>query len=233
MRCLDGDQTPSKHPKHFCLRYTSPVIETEAAGLLTYILSGITLGFSAVASPGPFQAYIISQTLKNGWRQTLLACLAPLVSDGPIIAIVLLVLTRLPTGFLQAIQIGGGLLLIYFAWRAANAFRVFSEEAFLDPRPKSQNLGEAALVNALSPGPWIFWSLIAGPILLAGWRITPSLGILFLLSFYSMLVGGIAALILLIGSAHKFGARVNRALLGFSALLLLVFGLYQLQQGLT
>jgi threonine/homoserine/homoserine lactone efflux protein len=135
-------------------------------------------------------------------------------------------------GFLQAVQIGGGLLLIYFAWRAANAYRSFSEDAFLDPRPKSQNLGEAALVNALSPGPWIFWSLIAGPILLEAGEQRTSLGILFLLSFYSMLVGGIAALILLIGSARKLGAQVNRALLGISALLLLFFGLYQLQQGL-
>jgi threonine/homoserine/homoserine lactone efflux protein len=200
--------------------------------LLTYILSGITLGFSAVASPGPFQAYIISQTLKNGWRQTLLASLAPLISDGPIIGLVLLVLTQMPPGLLRALQVGGGLLLIYFAWRASNAYRSFSEEAFLNQAPKSQNLWEAALVNAMSPGPWIFWSLIAGPILLEGWRTAYSLGVLFLLSFYSMLVGGIAALILLIGSARRLGAQVNRSLLGISALLLLFFGLYQLQQGL-
>lgn len=69
--------------------------------MLAFLFQGITLGFSAGVSPGPFQAYLFSQTLKNGGRRTLPAVLAPLLSDGPII---LLVLTQTPAWFLRAVQ---------------------------------------------------------------------------------------------------------------------------------
>ena len=61
-----------------------------------YILQGIVYGFSAAVQPGPFQTYLISQALSKGWKRTLPAALAPLVSDVPIIAICLLVLSQVP-----------------------------------------------------------------------------------------------------------------------------------------
>jgi threonine/homoserine/homoserine lactone efflux protein len=61
-----------------------------------YILQGIGYGLAAAAQPGPFQTYLISQALIKGWRRTVPAALAPLVSDGPIIALCLLVLSQLP-----------------------------------------------------------------------------------------------------------------------------------------
>jgi hypothetical protein len=47
---------------------------------------------------------------------------------------------------------------------------------------------KAALVNALGPGPYLFWGLIAGPILLAGWRVSPGHAISFLVGFYGTLI---------------------------------------------
>lgn len=61
-----------------------------------YLLQGIGYGFAAAAQPDPFQTYLISQTLLKGWKRTLPAAFAPLVSDGPIIALCLLVLSRVP-----------------------------------------------------------------------------------------------------------------------------------------
>ncbi|MBK7455571.1 MAG: hypothetical protein IPJ46_18150 [Anaerolineales bacterium] len=43
--------------------------------------SGIGYGLAAASQPGPFQTYLISQTLTRGWKRTLPAALAPLVSD--------------------------------------------------------------------------------------------------------------------------------------------------------
>ena len=192
-----------------------------------YFVSGALLGLSAVASPGPFQAYLISQTLKNGWRRTLPAALAPLLSDGPIILLVLFGLTRLPEQFLVYIQIAGGLLLIYFAWRTFQAYQHFTF-TITASESTSQNIFEAALVNMLSPGPWIFWSLMAGPIVLEGWRLSPAYGGAYLVGFYTALIGGLGVFILILGTARQLGARFTRILLGFSALILLFFGLYQL-----
>ena len=193
-----------------------------------YFVGGALLGLSAVASPGPFQAYLISQTLKNGWQRMLPAALAPLISDGPIILLVLFGLTQLPEQFLLYIQIAGGLLLIYFAWRTYQAYRHFDFNAVTASESPSQNIFEAALVNALSPGPWIFWSLMAGPIVLEAWQLSPAYGATYLLGFYTALIGGLGVFILMLGTARQLGARFTRTLLGVSALILLFFGLYQL-----
>jgi threonine/homoserine/homoserine lactone efflux protein len=199
----------------------------------SYLLSGALLGLSAVASPGPFQAYLISQTLKTSWRRTMPAAFAPLISDGPIILLVLFGLTQLPDQFLLYIQFAGGLLLLYFAWRTFQAFRRFEFDLAAASAPGSQNLFEAALVNALSPGPWIFWSLMAGPILLEGWRISPAYGSAYLVGFYGTLIIGLGLFILILGTARQFGEKFTRTLLGLSALILFFFGLYQLYKGVS
>jgi hypothetical protein len=86
-------------------------------------------------------------------------------------------------------------------------------------------------MNLFSPGPYIFWSLVTGPILLRGWRETPNYGIGFLSGFYVTIVSSIAAIILVFGAARELGPKVNRALIGVSAIALFCFGLYQLWQG--
>ncbi|NJN95941.1 MAG: hypothetical protein HC875_18455 [Anaerolineales bacterium] len=45
--------------------------------MILYFLQGLTLGLSATAAPGPFQAFLLGQALKHGWKQTLPATLAP------------------------------------------------------------------------------------------------------------------------------------------------------------
>ena len=86
--------------------------------MLPYLLSGITLGFSAAVSPGPFQAYLLNQTVNNGWKRALPACLAPLISDGPIILLVVVLLAQTPDWFLDGLKIGGGFYLFYLAYEA-------------------------------------------------------------------------------------------------------------------
>ena len=88
-------------------------------------------------------------------------------------------------------------------------------------------------MNALSPGPYIFWTLVTGPILLKGWRETPAHGVGFLFGFYVTLISSLAALILIFGTAEKLGPKFNRTLLGISAVALFCFGLYQVWLGLS
>jgi threonine/homoserine/homoserine lactone efflux protein len=89
------------------------------------------------------------------------------------------------------------------------------------------------MMNLLSPGPYVFWSLVTGPILLTGWRETPANGIGLLVGFYTAMVTCLAGIILLFGTARQFGPKVSRALLGTSALGLACFGLYQLWLGIS
>lgn len=199
-----------------------------------YFSQGLLLGGTAASQPGPFQAYLLSQTLKNGWGKTLWAAFAPLISDGPIIVLVLLILSQTPDWFLTGTQIVGGFFLIFLAWRAYLSARVavdLKPDVGMETAVKNQNIFEAALMNALSPGPYIFWATIAGPILIAGWKESAGHGLSFLLGFYGTLIGGFMAFITVFAIAKRLDPNVNRALGFISAFVLLSFGLFQLWQG--
>jgi threonine/homoserine/homoserine lactone efflux protein len=196
-----------------------------------YIVQGIGYGFAAAVQPGPFQTYIISQTLTRGWKRALPAALAPLVSDGPIIALCLFVLSQVPVWFQRFLYIGGGLFILYLAYGAYRSWKYFDTNIPQNQSEKQQSILKAALMNLVSPGPYIFWSLVTGPILLRGWRETPVNGIGFLAGFYITIISMLGAIILVFGTAQKLGPKVNRVLLGVSAVALFCFGWYQLWLG--
>lgn len=199
--------------------------------MIPFLTQGLFLGFTAVIQPGPFQAYLLSQTLKNGWQQTIWAAFAPLISDGPIIILVLLLLTQTPDWFLNLLQMGGGFFLLYLAYGAYRAAKT-ADSAPPSPAATQQGILKAALMNALSPGPYIFWATISGPIFIEGWRQSPMLGISFMLGFYLILIGGLAAFIFLFALMGQISPRTSRGLGYISAVALLLFGLYQLKEGL-
>ena len=202
--------------------------------LINYLLRGMGYGLYAAAQPGPFQAFVLSQTLNRGWRRTLPMALAPLISDGPIIALVLLVLNQIPTSLEGYLYLTSGLFVLYLAWGAYANWRRAAGRETPPPSPANhQGLLKAALMNMLSPGPYVFWSLVTGPELLQGWRTSPAHGLGFLGGFYLAMVAGLAGLIVLFGTARHLGPRVNRVLMIASAVALLGFGLYQLWRGLA
>jgi len=200
--------------------------------LFLYFLQGATLGLSASATPGPFQAFLLSQTLKNGWRHTLPAAFAPLISDGPILFFVLLLLTQTSNSLLDTLRIAGGLFILYLAYGTAKSIRQAIATPQATTESSRRSVLNGALMNALSPGPYIFWSVLAGPIVLEGWRQSPLLGVSFVLGFYGTLIGGFAAFVILFATTSQLGPRVRYILNIVSAIALLIFGLYQLWTGL-
>jgi threonine/homoserine/homoserine lactone efflux protein len=199
--------------------------------VIVYLIQGIGYGFAAAVQPGPFQTYIISQTLNSGWRRTLPAALAPLVSDGPIIVLVLLVLSQIPSWVERVLYVAGGLFILILALNAFRGWRDFDLGAGENNQSGGQSLIKAAMMNVLSPGPYIFWSLVTGPILLAGWREAPANGLGLLAGFYLAMIFSLGGIIAVFATARQLGPKVNRTLLGISAIALVCFGLYQLWRG--
>jgi len=197
----------------------------------TYLIQGLGYGLAAAAQPGPFQTYLIAQTLTKGWRRTLPAALAPLISDGPIILLAILVLNRFPEGWQNALSIIGGLFVLYLAWDAFKTWQTF-EERDPDIEKETGSVFKAAMTNALGPGPYLFWGLVTGPILVNGWRESPVYAVVFLLGFYGTMVLTLAVLIVGFGEARHLGQRLNRLLIGISMLALFGFGFHQIWQGL-
>ena len=118
-----------------------------------YLIQGIGYGFAAAVQPGPFQTYVIAQTLNSGWRNTLPAALAPLVSDGPIIALVLLVLSQVPEWMQRFLYVASGLFVLYLAANAFIGWRNFGTADVAAIPSTQQSLLRAAMMNVLIPGP--------------------------------------------------------------------------------
>ena len=200
--------------------------------MLYYLIFGITYSFACVAQPGPFQAFLFSQSIANGWRKTFPLVFAPLLSDLPVILLVLLVLTNMPHEVLWILQIAGGVFLLYLAVTAYKAWRIFHKNVAQKVSPQL-NVLKAAMVNILNPNPYLAWSLILGPLLIKGWTESPVNGIILLLAFYSGMVIYTIAMIMLFAAARNFGPKVSRISIGISAIALAVFGFYQLTSGIA
>jgi threonine/homoserine/homoserine lactone efflux protein len=196
--------------------------------MITYLVIGMTYAFASAVQPGPLQAYIISQTISHGWRRALPAAFSPLLSDGPIIVLMLFVLSRLPAWLIPAVRLAGGGLLLLFAFLAARTWWRSDASGTAPATTRPRSLLGATAVNLMSPGPYLGWSLVMGPLLLKGWHEAPANGIALLVGFYGVLVLSMAVIILLAGTARGLGPRANRSLIGLSAVALAGLGVWQL-----
>ena len=200
--------------------------------MVAYFIQGLLLGFPAAASPGPLQAYFLSETMRVGWRRTLPSALAPLISDLPIILLVLLILTRTPDWFLRIIRIGGGVFLLYLAASYLISFRRGSEDESTPEQPVRSSVFKAAFTNLLSPNPYIFWGIVAGPILLSAWQQSASLGLSFILGFYGTLIGGFVLFITVFATGRRYAPRLISSFSILAIVALALFGLFQLISGI-
>jgi threonine/homoserine/homoserine lactone efflux protein len=206
--------------------------------LLSFFLQGLALGLTAAASPGPFQAYLISQSLAGGWRRGAPVAFAPLISDGPIIIAVLLLLDQLPSLLIRTISLVGGLFVLYLAWGLWQKWRVGAVDSdpnvSVDSQPGSARavLLKGVLMNLLSPGPYTFWTLVNGPILLEASRVSIFSASAFLFSFYGMLIGGMLLIAMVFHQARRLGRRLVRGLTLTSILILVIFGGILISQSL-
>jgi threonine/homoserine/homoserine lactone efflux protein len=198
----------------------------------TYLILGVSFAFAAAVQPGPLQSFLITQTLTNGWKKTIIASFSPLISDIPIIAITLLLLVQLPPKAIHIIQVAGGIYLLYLSFEAYKTFRKIRQNEVIISQKPVKTLFKAVFVNLLNPNPYLAWSLVMGPLLLKAWDQSIFNGILLIASFYLTLVSCLFGTIMLISLGKNFGAAVNRALLGISVIALAAFGIYEIGSGL-
>jgi len=201
------------------------------------LIQGLALGLAASASPGPFQAYLINQALAHGFRRAAPVAFAPLIADIPIVIASLLLLDQLSAKFLRFINIAGGLFVLYMAYSLWKSWRlnrnaVNPDGSEVPPGKVGGSLGRGIIMNLFSPGPYTFWFLVSGPILISALRESTGSGLAFLLGFYAALIGGFLCIAALFHQARRLGPRVVRALSLVSILILLIFGIILLKRGI-
>ncbi len=194
--------------------------------MLEYLTIGGGFAFAAAIQPGPLQAFLITRVAASGWRRTLPACLAPVISDLPIALLVLVVLGQLPLLAQHLLRVAGGILLIYLAVVTVRQLRRPGDPAAASSAPR--NLRDAVLVNLLNPNPYLGWALVLGPATLAAWRERPAYGVALVGSFYGTMVVTLALIIVLVGTVSRFGPQAQRRLAMASAVALAGLGLYLL-----
>ncbi len=200
---------------------------------MNHVAVAVGLAFAAAVQPGPLCAYLLSSTLANGWRRTLPAAFAPLVSDGPIALAALLVLGQLSPGMRGALRAAGGVLLLLLAW---GVFRRWSRGDAGGARPSApapRTLLQATMVNILNPSPYLSWTLVLGPLVLDAWRESPAAGVAVVAAFYGTMIATVIGMIAVFGTAGLLGPRAQRSLLLASGGILAALGVYQLALAVT
>lgn len=199
---------------------------------LTYLLQGAALGFAAALTPGSFQTYLISESLAGGWRRGAPIAFAPLISDLPIILLSLFVLNQLPENFLNVISLAGGVFALYLAWRLWGNWRKGGELEDAGSEISSGSLRRGVIANFLTPGPYLFWALVSGPILLTALRQSITFGAAFILGFYGVFILSLLGIALIFSQARRLGPRVVHILLLVSIIILVIFAGLLIRQGI-
>jgi threonine/homoserine/homoserine lactone efflux protein len=169
--------------------------------VIASLIAGLVLGLSAGVSPGPLSVLLISQTLRHGVREGVKVALAPFISDLPIIALTMFVLTWLAASqtLFGLISLGGGIFLLYLAYES---FRTSGVELSAQAGAP-QSLSRGVLVNLFNPNPYIFWLTVGAPTVLKAWGETPLAAMAFLAGFYFFLVGSKILLAVLVGKTRN------------------------------
>jgi threonine/homoserine/homoserine lactone efflux protein len=196
--------------------------------MLESILIGSGFAFAAAVQPGPLQAFLLSSVSQHGWKRTIPASFAPLLSDGPIALLVLLLLNHISHGMYGILQGAGGILLLSFA---LSSYQQWKQSTGGEPEKSNgvpRTLFQAAMVNILNPNPYLGWSLVLGPACMAAWQKNSLHAIALILFFYTTMVITLGCTIFLFGTARFLSAVGRRRLILFSAIILAILGIYQI-----
>jgi threonine/homoserine/homoserine lactone efflux protein len=203
--------------------------------LTEFLFSGAALGLAAGISPGPILTLVVAQTLRYGRREGIIVSFAPLISDLPIVALSLWVLSRLRDAgpAMAVVSIAGALFLLVLGIETLRAKP--PKAGAHDGAPRS--LVKAVAMNFLNPHVYLFWSTVGAPLVLKGWSSGAGQPAAFLIAFYTCLVGSkvvVAVLLgrmrgLLTGRAYVYTLRALAAALFMLAGVLLRDGWIRVQ----
>lgn len=190
------------------------------------IAVGLAIGLAAGISPGPLMVLVVTQTLRSGWRAGVLTAAAPLVTDAVVIGGVILVLSALPARALPVLGVLGGGYVIWSGietWREAGYGRMATGD---DTGSALPALRRAAIINLLSPHPWLTWATAVGPLTLSAWDRAPAAAVALVAGFYVSLVGVKAMVAVLVaGGRRRLTDAGYRRAIRVGAVLLVLAGL--------
>jgi threonine/homoserine/homoserine lactone efflux protein len=199
--------------------------------LIEFLFLGAFLGLAAGTSPGPLLAVTISETLQHGKWEGMKVAVSPLITDLPIILSTMFVLSHLTNYgfFIGIIAFFGASYLIY---SGMESLKIKPNNVELNIEKKDA-LKKGIIVNFGNPHPYIFWISIGAPIIFKSLNTHVSVTILFILGFYSFLVGSKVAITLIVEKSKSFiNSKYYFSIIRILGIAQIVFGLVFIKMGL-
>jgi len=191
----------------------------------SFLTSGLLLGLSAGFAPGPLLALIISETLEHGIKEGVKVAMAPIFTDAPIVLLALFMVSEIAEfeRILGTISIFGGIYIAYLGYKSLLCHGM--QVQFKANKP--QSLKKGIIANLLSPNPYLFWFTVGAPIVVQAADQNIQFSLLFLCSFYLLLVGIKVLLAIMVGKSRNFlsGAIYINIMRLLGALLVLFAGI--------
>jgi threonine/homoserine/homoserine lactone efflux protein len=198
---------------------------------IEFLAMGSFLGLAAGTSPGPLLAVTISETLQHGKWEGIKVAVSPLITDLPIILSVLFVLSHL-TGYDSIIGIIAFFGAAYLIYSGIESLKIKTDSVELNVEKKDA-LKKGIIVNFGNPHPYVFWFSIGGPIIFKSLSTHVSATILFILGFYTFLVGSKVVVALIVEKSKSFiNSKYYFSIIRILGIAQIVFGLTFVKVGL-
>jgi threonine/homoserine/homoserine lactone efflux protein len=198
---------------------------------IEFLALGSFLGLAAGTSPGPLLAVTISETLQHGKWEGIKVAVSPLITDLPIILSVLFVLSHL-TGYDSIIGIVAFFGAAYLIYSGIESLKIKTDSVELNVEKKDA-LKKGIIVNFGNPHPYVFWFSIGGPIIFKSLSTHVSATILFILGFYTFLVGSKVVVALIVEKSKSFiNSKYYFSIIRILGIAQIVFGLTFVKVGL-
>lgn len=187
------------------------------------------MGMTAGLSPGPLLTLVITETLQHGIKAGVKIALAPILSDAPIVIVMIIFVGQLSdistiTGTLSLV---GGCYILYMAYDSGKSKEPSSQGS------AKASISKGVLANLLSPHPYVFWLTVGAPTVIKSIDVSSVAPLIFICGFYFPLVGSKVLLAKLVG---QYGSLLNgesyKKIMRSLALLLGIFGVVLLVDGL-
>jgi len=194
----------------------------ELTSATALIIAAITLGIIEGVKPGPLMAVVISETMIHNWKSGLKVALVPLITDGPVILLSVILYELLTINAIAQAIIGfmGSLILI---WLGIDCFK--KSKIKFDESPKeSHSFKKGIITNLTNPNMYLYWVLIGAPFLLEAYSINISYPFLFIGGFFAAFIVLKMCIAILVDKSKDFlNTSGYKRLLQFSGIALFLF----------
>lgn len=172
--------------------------------MTTTIIVAIILGASAGAAPGPYTTMVMGTALQRGFKEGFKLALVPLVTDIIPLLLTVFILDALNWTALTFLGITGGTLIGMIGVRF---LRHNGPPAMRGEKPfQAATFGHATVSTFLSPSPWLFWLILAGPMTVRAMERSTTEALVFVGILFAMNIGMATLVAWLVANSRKIMA---------------------------